>query len=137
MKQNCVFVYGTLKPGGRFHHIAQAGGPFSVQKAYVKGFKLYHLNQQGYPAVIHSPEADKVYGYMFCYEDIDHALKYLDDLEGIYLENPEYHRITTRAYPLDKAQFQEQEVWLYLYADARRLEGRATLILEGDWVNHQ
>ncbi|MEZ4608136.1 MAG: gamma-glutamylcyclotransferase family protein [Deinococcales bacterium] len=125
-----------LNPVGVFTISPKQAATFSVQKAYVKGFKLYHLNQQGYPAVIHS-QTDKVYGYMFCYEDIDHALKYLDDLEGIYLENPEYHRITTRAYPLDKAQFQEQEVWLYLYADARRLEGRAALILEGDWVNHQ
>lgn len=33
---NKVFVYGTLKPGLRFHFVAQQGGKFAAEEAFIE-----------------------------------------------------------------------------------------------------
>ena len=108
-----VFVYGTLKPGGRYHSVAQRGGRFTSQDAYIEGFTLYYLAPEGYPAITRGQ--GKVYGNVFTFENIERALPFLDELEGCHWDPPEYERIKTVAYPLNK------EVWAYLYLDGERL----------------
>ena len=121
-----VFVYGTLKPGGRYHSVAQRGGHFTSQDAYIEGFTLYHLEPEGYPAITRGQ--GKVHGNVFTFENIKQALPLLDELEGCHWDPPEYERIKTTAYPLD------EEVWAYLYLDQERLRQPGVKRLEnGLW----
>ena len=126
-----VFVYGTLKPGGRYHSVAQRGGRFTSQEAFIEGFTLYHLEPEDYPAITRfegTRGQGKVYGNVFTFENIEQALPFLDELEGCHWDPPEYERIKTTAYPLD------EEVWAYLYLDEERLEGPGVTRLEnGLW----
>ncbi len=121
-----VFVYGTLKPGGRYHSVAQRGGRFTSQDAYIEGFTLYHLEPEDYPAITRGE--GKVHGNVFTFENIGQALPLLDELEGCHWDPPEYERIKTVAYPLN------QEVWAYLYLDEARLaEPGAKRLESGLW----
>jgi gamma-glutamylcyclotransferase (GGCT)/AIG2-like uncharacterized protein YtfP len=120
-----VFVYGTLKPGGRYHSVAQEAGAFTFEKALLENFVLYHLEPEGYPAII--PGEDSVHGYVFDYEDIDKALSILDQLEAIYDESPEYTREQAVVMPLNET------VWVYVYAKLGRLTS-AQKIASGDWL---
>jgi gamma-glutamylcyclotransferase (GGCT)/AIG2-like uncharacterized protein YtfP len=122
---NKVFVYGTLKPGGRYHHVAQGAGAFTSQKAYLENFVLYHLEPEGYPAII--PGSGQVHGYVFAYEDIERALAMLDQLEAIHDVPPEYTRQQVVVQP------QNERVWVYVYARLERLE-TAQLIASGQWL---
>jgi gamma-glutamylcyclotransferase (GGCT)/AIG2-like uncharacterized protein YtfP len=120
-----VFVYGTLKPGGRYHHVARDAGVFMFEKAYLEHFVLYHLEPEGYPAII--PGDGQVYGYVFAYEDMGRALMILDKLEAIYDEPPEYKREQTIAQPMNET------VWVYVYAKLERLK-TAQIVENGDWL---
>ena len=121
-----VFVYGTLKPGGRYHSVAQRGGRFTSQETFIEGFTLYHLEPEGYPAITRGQ--GKVYGNVFTFENIEQALPLLDELEGCHWTPPEYERIKTTAYPL------KEEVWAYLYLDEERLaEPGVTRLENGLW----
>lgn len=123
-----VFVYGTLMPGGSNAHIAALGGPFGVREAYVEGFALYHLEPEGYPAMV--PGEGRVYGVLLDYDQdaIDKALGYLDELEGVNEKPPYYRRVTVQALPMD------EPVWTYLYDRPQRLsQPGARLVAEGRW----
>jgi gamma-glutamylcyclotransferase (GGCT)/AIG2-like uncharacterized protein YtfP len=122
---NKVFVYGTLKPGGRYHHVAKNAGDFTFEKAYLENFVLYHLGPEGYPAII--PGEGQVHGYVFEYEDIEEALMMLDKLEAIHDEPPEYTRERAIARPMNET------VWVYIYAKLERLK-TAQLVKSGDWL---
>ena len=64
-----VFVYGTLKPGGKNFYIAKLGGAFSVREAYAEGMRLYGLEPEAYPAMIRSDSGEgRVYGFVLDYE---------------------------------------------------------------------
>lgn len=56
-----VFVYGTLKPGLRYHYLAQQAGSFSKEEVYLEGFDLYHLEPENYHALIQGER--QVYGW--------------------------------------------------------------------------
>jgi gamma-glutamylcyclotransferase (GGCT)/AIG2-like uncharacterized protein YtfP len=120
-----VFVYGTLKPGGRYHSVAQEAGAFTFERAYLENFVLYHLGPEGYPAII--PGDGVVHGYVFDYEDIDKALTILDQLEAIHTEPPEYTREQAVTQPMNEA------VWVYVYAKLERLQ-TAQVVTNGDWL---
>jgi len=121
-----VFVYGTLKPGLRYHHVAQQGGKFRFEEAYLEGFDLYHLSPENYPALRRG--SGRVHGYCFQYEQIHKALEYLDELEGLHLSPPEYERVEVMAYPAEK------KVWVYLFLNEERLKEKTALKLEsGIW----
>ena len=122
-----VFVYGTLKPGLRYHPVAQQGGAFEKEEAFLEGFELYHLHPENYPALI--PGKDKVYGWIYTYKNIDKALVHLDELEGLHLQPPEYERVITIAKPGEK------RVWVYLFLNQARLEKEGAVRLEsGVWA---
>jgi gamma-glutamylcyclotransferase (GGCT)/AIG2-like uncharacterized protein YtfP len=120
-----VFVYGTLKPGGRYHHVAKGAGDFTFEKAYLENFVLYHLEPEGYPAIISG--AGQVHGYVFEYENIEKALRILDKLEAIHDDPPEYSREQAIAQPMNET------VWVYVYAKLERLK-TAQLVESGDWL---
>jgi gamma-glutamylcyclotransferase (GGCT)/AIG2-like uncharacterized protein YtfP len=122
---NKVFVYGTLKPGGRYHHVAQGAGAFTFEKAYLENFVLYHLEPEGYPAII--PGSGQVHGYVFAYKDIERALVMLDQLEAVHDVPPEYTREQVVAKPMNEL------VWVYVYARPTRLQ-IAQLVENGEWL---
>lgn len=72
-----VFVYGTLKPGGRYHPEYCAPYLKKSQPAQVRG-QLYDLPHLGYPAMTLGDGWVK--GYLFTLDAI--ALSGLDYLEG-------------------------------------------------------
>jgi gamma-glutamylcyclotransferase (GGCT)/AIG2-like uncharacterized protein YtfP len=120
-----VFVYGTLKPGGRYHHVAKEAGEFTYEKAHLENFVLYHLEPEGYPAII--PGDGIVHGYVFDYESIEEALVMLDKLEAIHDEPPEYTREHALAKPMNET------VWVYVYARPERLK-TAQSVESGKWL---
>ncbi len=122
---NKVFVYGTLKPGGRYHHVAKEAGVFSFEKGYLEHFVLYDLEPENYPAVISGEGI--VHGYIFEYDAIDKALVMLDRLEAIHDIPPEYTREQALAKPMDEI------VWVYVYARPERLK-TAIRVESGEWL---
>ncbi|HIK10613.1 MAG TPA: gamma-glutamylcyclotransferase [Oscillatoriaceae cyanobacterium M33_DOE_052] len=87
-----VFVYGTLKPGERYHHSYCSGLVISNQPANARG-KLYHLKKRGYPAMTEGE--DKVRGFVLSFPESAILLK-MDELEnykpGRSPEENEYDR---------------------------------------------
>ncbi|MCA9835354.1 MAG: gamma-glutamylcyclotransferase [Trueperaceae bacterium] len=118
-----VFVYGTLKPDLRYYFVAQQGGEFVKEEGFLEGFDLYHLEPENYPALVRG--RGKVYGWLYTYTDIERALVYLDELEGLHLNPPEYERIEVEARPSGK------KVWVYLFLNQERLTVDTAFKLEG------
>jgi gamma-glutamylcyclotransferase (GGCT)/AIG2-like uncharacterized protein YtfP len=117
-----VFVYGTLLPGGGNAHVAEAAGVAEAVPATVHGFRLYHLDPEGYPAVVPGPGV--VHGAVLA---VTGSLAPLDALEGIDLEPPLYRRV--RCVPLG-----HREAWIYVYARPDRLGGAGvTWLPAGRW----
>ena len=69
-----IFVYGTLKPGGRNYFLAQ--GVTHTEDAYLVGYSLLHFEPEGYPAMVPSSVAgeDRVYGVVLTFADFGAAL---------------------------------------------------------------
>lgn len=100
-----VFVYGTLKPGGRYWRRLCAGRVKGCFPAWIQG-QLFDL-PVGYPAVVASEDADAVvHGFVlrFAPAEGEEVLQDLDDLEGYDPTDPEspdneYRRFPCLAYP--------------------------------------
>jgi gamma-glutamylcyclotransferase (GGCT)/AIG2-like uncharacterized protein YtfP/DNA gyrase inhibitor GyrI len=133
---NRVFVYGTLKPGLRYHYVAQQGGAFAAEEASIEGFDLYHLSPENYPAITEG--TGRVNGWCFTYENMDLAMPFLDELEGVDSEPPDYKRIQTRAF-LKQNPCDTDDIimtWVYVFQDRVRCHAgtlSATLIPTGLW----
>ena len=77
-----VFVYGTLKRGGRLHHILESGPCRFLRTAELNGFKMYRFDW--YPAIVPAPGT--VQGEVF---DVpEDLLSCLDRVEGV----PKWYR---------------------------------------------
>jgi gamma-glutamylcyclotransferase (GGCT)/AIG2-like uncharacterized protein YtfP len=120
-----AFVYGTLKPGGRYHYIAKDAGLNHQEESYLEGFDLYHLEPENYPALVEGQ--NRVYGWRFGFEDMSRGLAALDELEGIHLVPPEYRRVKARSQP------DNVEVWVYVYNNLERLKASVYLLPDGIW----
>lgn len=120
-----IFVYGTLKPGLRYHYIAQNAGLKHQEEAYLEGFDLYHLEPENYPALIEG--TGRVYGWRLVFEDLTRGLVALDELEGLHLSPPEYKRIKALSQPGN------MWVWVYLLNNHERLNSSAFLLKSGVW----
>lgn len=118
-----VFVYGTLMPGGGNAHVAESVGVAGAQPAAVYGFRLYHLEPEGYPAVVPGPGV--VHGTVL---NLTGSLAPLDVLEGIDLDPPLYRRV--RCIPQGRP-----HAWIYVYARPDRLAGDGvTWLPDGRWT---
>ncbi len=126
---NKIFVYGTLKPGERnYDRVAIRAGQHTAKESSIKGFDLFHLHPENYPAILKRGDRE-VFGWTLTYTDIDRALELLDGLEGVSLVPPLYNRITTTVYP------DEETVWVYEYSfSPHYLESTTTSLVEsGIW----
>jgi len=107
-----VFVYGTLKRGGRNHRY-MAGQKFLGPARTPPGFRLYDLG--GHPGMI--PKSDDREGVTGEVWSVDAAcLAQLDILEGLTLGL--YRRVPASLLP----PFADEPVETYLYAQS--VEGR-------------
>ena len=72
-----IVVYGTLKAGGKLHHIMNDIGAKFIEATTLDGFDMYNLGW--YPAIVES-----LYGkiYIEIYEINDDKIEMLDTVEG-------------------------------------------------------
>ena len=119
-----IFVYGTLKPGGRNYFLAK--GVTHTEPAYLEGYQLLHFEPEGYPAMV--PGKSRVYGFILTFADIEAALPALDMLEGLHLTPPEYERVVVKVQPSGEA------VWTYVYINRARLAAAGiSPVVGGNW----
>ncbi|WP_457640197.1 gamma-glutamylcyclotransferase family protein [Persephonella sp.] len=96
-----LFVYGTLKRGGRLHH--HLSGARFIGEGYVKGYKMYLVDW--YPAVVKGEGI--VYGEVFAVsKDVLDVVDKVED-EGIM-----YRRVKEKVKLEDGA---ELYCWMYVY----------------------
>jgi len=110
-----VFVYGTLKRGGRNHHF-MAGQPFLGEARTEPGYTLYSLGD--YPGMVRSADASHAVTGEVWGVNAD-CLARLDELEGV--TEGLYERVPVRL----AASFAHQPIETYLYL--RSLEGRTNI----------
>ena len=108
---NCLFVYGTLAPGGPNEHVLNAiGGTWqaSTVNGYLKsggwGAKM------GYPGLVLDNTGGEVEGYLFCSEALENHWNELDEFEG-----EEYQRILTSVKTENNL---ELEAYVYILRDS-------------------
>lgn len=137
-----LFIYGTLREGGSHHPWLRRTNPIGSTRAWVPG-RLFHLPQQGYPALVPIPEPETpppgpgwVLGEFVGYEDevdLEGALDDLDQLEGVAEEL--FLRITL---PVILDGGQRYGAWVYVFPADRlqTLERSATELPDGDWSGY-
>lgn len=126
----CVFVYGTLMPGGRNEHVARRGGRFVAEPAVLPGHALHDLRPENYPCVVPGDPHDEVHGALLTFEDWDRARPHLDRLEGLHLAPPLYRRKRATV----RTAAGERAAWVYVYARPERLGlPGAARVPDGRW----
>lgn len=136
---NRVFVYGTLRPGQRYHKRIER---FIVraEPAFVTG-RLYHL-PQGYPALVLERDigcklnSGCVAGDLLEFESLEAVLPILDELEDYYgAGDPRnlYERVTVSARTKRGSRFSAM-VYVFAGNQLNWLERHAIPVPEGDWV---
>ena len=105
-----VFVYGTLKEGGRF------GKRFdnyrlSSEKAKLVGFDLYNIS--GYFPGIAKGEGT-VFGELHEFEKMDAVMGEMDIIEGFEEENPS-ESLFVRKVAKVETQNGEEEAYIYVF----------------------
>lgn len=129
-----VFVYGTLKPGGRYHARFCAQGLVAAKPGLVKG-RLYDFEQLGYPAV--SRGDGWVKGYLLQFSGTrffcDGVLRGLDALEGYVGEGEEneYERCEVQVFDVMGEPL--RQAWLYVMDEERIQKCGGVYLLAGDW----
>jgi gamma-glutamylcyclotransferase (GGCT)/AIG2-like uncharacterized protein YtfP len=136
-----VFVYGTLKPGGRYHRRYCGRALAQAVPALVKG-RLYHFAQWGYPAM--TVGEDWVRGYLlrFCgsAEVCQAILRGLDTLEGIASDSGEseasvdddgYQRCWQAVFSLGYEPL--PAAWVYRMTDEQVAQFGGVYLPGGDW----
>jgi len=86
MKQNSLFVYGTLLSGFSNYNKYLEGWVVSVEKAYVRG-ELYHLYEHGCPALLAGSGIVHGEFIRFNDDDEDSRLASIDAMEKFFDSN--------------------------------------------------
>lgn len=137
-----VFVYGTLKPDGKYYQIHCRGKTLQELKCWTIG-RLYAL-PLGYPAMIRETTLDnakakvfdRVYGYLLTFAS-QKNLESLDELEGYsgipYSPLNEYDRAKIIVY--DEANQAIDGVWTYFMTQEKVTFLNGVYLPSGQWVN--
>ncbi len=135
-----VFVYGTLKPGGRYHRRYCGRALAQALPAVVKG-SLYDFPQWGYPAMTSGEEWVK--GYLLVFQGssavCSDILQRLDKLEGVAgdgtaqegTRNDSYQRCWQLVFTLSYQPL--QKAWVYRMKGDQVRQFRGVYLPEGDW----
>lgn len=123
MSEDCLFVYGTLRPGFdgdmavRLRAVARHVGPASAAGA------LYLVDD--YPAFLPGTKG-RVAGDLFVLDDPASALAWLDDYEQCTPDWPQPHEYRRERLWVDRPDGRV-EAWTYVYAwdmaGLKRIEG--------------
>jgi len=126
-----VFVYGTLKPGGRFWPKYCEGKVAAVVPARIQG-ELYDLHL-GYPGLLLRGE-DWVRGFILSFPEAADFAE-VDRLEGYSPTRPpernEYDRVRVDCFDAEGRPL--GRVWVYAMTEERLRRLGATRLCGGDW----
>lgn len=123
---SAIFVYGTLQPSQRFWPMISEDIA-RTESATLANHRLYAL-PEGYPGVI--PGRGVVVGTLL-YLKPDRVLQALRITDQIERYHPEDAHSLYRRVSLD---FESCEAFIYIYADAARLQSKGQFIESGDWL---
>ena len=142
MEADGLFVYGSLREGGRGHAWVRRTDPIGTTRAWTSG-RLFHLPAAGYPALVPVPEPGSpvpgpgwVVGEFIGYEDaaaLDRALQDLDQVEDV--EGELFER---RILPVVLDSGHRYAAWVYVFPEDRlpRLEKEGVELPGGDWERY-
>jgi gamma-glutamylcyclotransferase (GGCT)/AIG2-like uncharacterized protein YtfP len=142
MEADGIFVYGTLREGGRNHAWLQRTHPEGASDGFVPG-RLFHLPDQGLPALVAMPEPPSpppgpgwVAGEFVGYEDEESlwaALADLDQLEDV--DGGLFQRLVL---PVVLDSGHRYGAWVYVFPPDRlpRLEREGVELPLGDWKRY-
>nr|WP_320132936.1 gamma-glutamylcyclotransferase family protein [uncultured Holophaga sp.] len=142
MEPDGLFIYGTLREGGRHRIWLDRTHPEGSTLAHAPG-RLFHLPEAGYPAMVAGPAPQTlppapgwVSGEFVGYGDeaaLEQALTDLDALEDV--EGGLFER---RVLPVLLSSGQVYAAWIYLFPEDRipTLERQAIELPEGDWGSY-
>jgi len=139
MMADGLFIYGTLREGGRYRHWLERTNPQGWTPAHAPG-RLFHLPEAGYPAMVAGqepctppPGTGWVLGEFVGYEDDDALEQALADLDA--LEDVEGGLYERRVLPIVLANGHRYGAWTYLFPEDRlpTLEKVAVELESGDW----
>lgn len=133
MTADGLFIYGTLREGGRHRTWLERTHPEGVTAGEVRG-RLFHLPNEGYPALVAGTGEAWVLGEFVGYGDaaeLEAALADLDQLEEV-----DAGLFERRILPVRLAGGREYLAWVYVFPEDRlpRLEKEAVEVPDGDWA---
>lgn len=127
-----VFVYGTLKPGERYHDRYCGGKVIEAREAIVYG-QLFDFPDLGYPGMTEG--SSPIYGVVLTFADLE-VLNSLDELEGYEPQRPiwqnEYIRVQTETFSLEHQPLTLAWVYLMQIEQAKRMGG--VWLPNGQWT---
>lgn len=139
MEADGIFVYGSLREGGRNHGWLVRTAPEGMTAAHTAG-RLFHLPSSGFPALVVTDEPGLpppgpgwVTGEFAGYEDegaLEGALEDLDQLEDV--AGDLFQRVLV---PVVLASGHRYQAWAYVFPPDRlpRLEREGVELSSGDW----
>lgn len=142
MEADGIFVYGTLREGGRNHSWLHRTNPEGTCRAWAPG-RLFHLPEEGFPAMVSTIEPAQpppgqgwVVGEFIGFEDLDaldSALADLDQLEGV-----EDDLFSRSILPVVLESGHHYRAWVYVFLEDRlgHLMKHALEIPGGDWKDY-
>ena len=142
MSADGLFVYGSLRAGGRRHGWIQRTGPEGITPAATPG-RLFHLPSEDYPALVPVPEPAAappgpgwVTGEFIGYEDEAALASALADLDQV--EDVEGGLFERQLLPVRLDSGHCYQAWVYVFPEDRlpRLEREAVELPHGDWGDY-
>ncbi|MFG2947454.1 gamma-glutamylcyclotransferase family protein [Streptomyces adustus] len=129
------FVYGTLRPGGRYHDAFLGGRTRSAHPARLAGAVLY--DGPGYPYAVEEPGGGGVRGELLTVpvEAYDELLAELDRLEEYVPGDPRSLYLRVEREVGRDADGAAVRAWVYVAAPAvaERLRADGRIVEGGDW----
>ncbi len=111
---NKIFIYGTLhhSMGNRYSRFLERNAQY-MGVATKKG-KLFNIGR--YPGAVksHNPE-DKIKGYLYSVEDIEHLLNTLDEYEGYDKSSPNQSLFKRERVLVEDKNNKKHLAWIYWY----------------------
>ena len=130
-----VFVYGTLKPGERFHQSYCADRLTSAQPAIARG-QLFHLSLCGYPAMTDGDRPVRGFLLSFTEPSILSNLDWLEDYDPN--SSPElnsYNRQEIEVFDVDGNSL--GQAWAYIMNTERVRANGGIDLIDGWWEGNK
>ncbi|MDA0349095.1 MAG: gamma-glutamylcyclotransferase [Verrucomicrobia bacterium] len=132
----CVFVYGTLKPGGFYHDRFCGSFHFETEEAFVDG-RLFDFPHLGYPGALQE-KGSRIRGFILRFSHPEtEVLAKLDMLEGYDPERTEdlneYYRKRISVFKEENDTEASEKAWCY-FMTLKKIESYGGVWLpNGSW----